>query len=72
LVGAETVKQIEAVGVTKSVLDEGEVLRDFVKRRVGPLRVGGARFVVVAAALIDHRFMVCHWPGALESRVSAI
>jgi hypothetical protein len=29
LVGAEMVKRIEAVGVTKSVLDEGEVLRDF-------------------------------------------
>jgi hypothetical protein len=64
LVGAEMVKQIEAVVVTKFVLDEGEVLRDFVKRQVGRLRVGGARFVV-AAAFIDHRFMVCHWPGAL-------
>jgi hypothetical protein len=65
LVGAEMVKQIEAVVVTKSVLEESEVLRDFVKRQVGQLRAGGARFVVAAAALIDHRFMVCHWPGAL-------
>jgi hypothetical protein len=43
-------------------------LRDFVKREVGRLRVGGARFVVAAAALIDHRSMVCHWPGALSKR----
>jgi hypothetical protein len=46
------VKQIWPVGVRKSLLDEGNVFRDFGKRRVGWRRV--ARFVMPAAALIDH------------------
>jgi hypothetical protein len=61
---AKLVEKIEPVGVTESLLDEGEVFRDFRKQRVGWRRVS-ARFVV-AAALIDHRPMVCHWPGALS------